>query len=388
MEIIKEKLLLDISNIYSKAIVNFNIELCPFQYHMSKFDVVEIPNDLVNDFYYYFYKRCINSSITMYKNEITQSINNLTQYCKDNLKSGHCLEKQLQEVDINDIKTITFNVNNHIPFVMRNANKHINETQNFINKYGNEPVIFIKTKTKEHYYDELKTINNSNDYVGNCNTILDNNPDIVSKLIKPFKKINGITYTNSSQMFISTIKGNGTEMHAAWATNIFFQIDGEKKWTFVHPNNSHLVYSVLSESGIYFYSYTRTFDLKDQSHKFELLKHCPRYSVILKPGDILFNPGMWWHGVKNISNNSIGIATRWTHDTYPTKSKLFLSVLGNRNIIKLSKDNLVKYGKSGLSNMDEHTEINGKNVRVSALEQMNTGRDGYLKKNKIFGKFT
>jgi hypothetical protein len=388
INVIKEINILNISNVYSKAVVNFNVKLDPFQYYMSEFDVVKIPNDLVDDFYNYFYKRCINASITMYKNEITQSINNLSQYCRDNIKNSRCLEKQLQEVDIDDVKAITFNVNNHIPFVMRNANKYTCETQNFIKKYGNEHVIFIKTKTKEHYYDELKTINNSNDYVGNCNTILDNNPEIVSKLIKPFKNINGITYNDSSQIFISTVKGNGTEMHAAWSTNFFFQIDGEKKWTFVHPNNSHFVYPLLSETGIYYSSYTKTFDLKDKSHNFELLKYCPRYSVILKPGDVLFNPGMWWHGVKNISKNSIGIATRWGHNNYPLKSKLFLSTLGNDNIIKLSKDNLKKYGETRLSIMDEHTEINGKSVRVSALEQMNTGRELVLKVNKIFGKFT
>jgi hypothetical protein len=38
--------------------------------------------------------------------------------------------------------------------------------------------------------------------------------------------------------------------------------------------------------------------------------------------------------------------------------------------------------------MDEHTIINGKTVRVSALEQMVTGYDGVSKINKIFGKFT
>ena len=189
-------------------------------------------------------------------------------------------------------------------------------------------------------------------------------------------------------MFISTVKGNGTEMHAAWSTNFFFQIDGLKKWTFVHPNNSHFVYPLLSESGMYYSSYSKTFDLKDKSHKFELLKYCPRYSVILKPGDILFNPGMWWHGVKNMSTNSIGIATRWEHNNHPIKSKLFLSTLGNNNIIQVSKDNLKKYGETRLSIMDEHTEVNGKSVRVSAFEQMNTGRNEFLKKSKIFGKFT
>ena len=379
----------DITNIYSKSIINLKVKLPPFQYYMSDFDMVDIPNDIVDNFYNYFYKRCSNASITMYKSEITHAINELSYYCKHNLKYTlkSNLKKSLQEININDIKSITYHVNNHIPFVIRNGNKNIYNTQDFIKKYGDEPVIFVRD-SKEHYYDLLKTINTSHDYVGNCNTILDNNPDIVTKLTKPFKSINGISYDDSCQMFISVIKGNGTEMHAAWATNFFFQIDGEKKWTFVHPNNTHLLYPLLSESGIYFSSFTRTFDLKDKSKQFNLLKYCPRYSVILKPGDILFNPGMWWHGVKNISHNSIGIATRWSHCAEPTKSKLFLATISNKILINIIKDNLKKYGETRISIMDEHTIINGKTVRVSALEQMVTGYDGVSKINKIFGKFT
>lgn len=383
-------ILLNAGNIYSKSIINLNVKMLPFQYYMSDFDVVNIPNDLVDNFYNYFYKRCSHASITMYRTEITDAINKLSYYCRHNLKHtlNYNLKQKLKEIDINDTKSITYHVNNHIPFVIRNGNKNIYKTQDFISKYGDEPVIFIKHDSKEHYYDLLKVINTSHDYVGNCSTILDKNRDIVSKLTALFESIDGISYCNNSQIFISVNKGNGTEMHAAWATNFFFQIDGKKKWTFVHPNNSHFIYPVLSKNGIYYSSFTRTFDLKDKSHDFELLKYCPRYSVILKPGDILFNPGMWWHGVKNISNNSIGIATRWNHSTEAIKSKLFLATLSNENIINLTKDNLKKYGETRVSLMDEHTEINGKTVRVSALEQMNTGYNELKSVNKIFGKFT
>ena len=82
-------------------------------------------------------------------------------------------------------------------------------------------------------------------------------------------------------------------MHAAWASNFFYQIDGEKEWTFVHPNNSHLLYPVQNSNGIYSVSCANTFNLQDKMKQFELLKYCPHYSVVLKPGDILFNPEMW-----------------------------------------------------------------------------------------------
>lgn len=69
-----KNILLNASNIYSKSVINLNVKMLPFQYYMSDFDVVNIPNDLVDNFYNYFYKRCSHASITMYRTEITDAI--------------------------------------------------------------------------------------------------------------------------------------------------------------------------------------------------------------------------------------------------------------------------------------------------------------------------
>jgi len=265
-------------------------------------------------------------------------------------------------------------VNNRLPFVIRNANKDIYKTHDFIRKHGNEPVVFV-TKEKRHYHDLLRTVYNTKDYVANCNTILDANPNLLPNTLQFDALGDDITFIKSAQMFISIKRGNGTEMHAAWASNFFYQIDGEKEWTFVHPNNSHFLYPVQSSNGIYSASYASTFNLKDKQQEFDLLRYCPRYTAILKPGDILFNPEMWWHGVKNITDASIGIATRWTHKVPAFKSSLWIAMLGNPELNKILLANVEKYGDMGLYNMDEHTVINGKTVRVSAIETMNTGRE-------------
>ena len=107
-----------------------------------------------------------------------------------------------------NIQAISFFVKNRIPFVIRNGNKHIYKTKDFILKYGNEPVVFIDSK-KKHYHDLLKTINNSNDYVGNCNTILDANPHLLPNTLQ-FEIFDHITFNKNAQMFISVKKGNGT----------------------------------------------------------------------------------------------------------------------------------------------------------------------------------
>jgi hypothetical protein len=43
-----------------------------------------------------------------------------------------------------------------------------------------------------------------------------------------------------------------------------------------------------------------------------------RYEVELEPGDVLFSPPWWWHDVRNTTEETIGLATRWI-DLRPKK---------------------------------------------------------------------
>ena len=40
-------------------------------------------------------------------------------------------------------------------------------------------------------------------------------------------------------------------------------------------------------------------------------KYCPTYSAVLEPGDILLNPPFWGHGIRNVTDKTVGVATRW-----------------------------------------------------------------------------
>ena len=35
------------------------------------------------------------------------------------------------------------------------------------------------------------------------------------------------------------------------------------------------------------------------------------FKTCLNPGDVLINPSWWWHAVKNVTDETIGCATRW-----------------------------------------------------------------------------
>jgi hypothetical protein len=44
---------------------------------------------------------------------------------------------------------------------------------------------------------------------------------------------------------------------------------------------------------------------------YPLWKYCPRFEVVLKPGDVLYNPPWYWHRIRNESSPTIGSASRW-----------------------------------------------------------------------------
>ncbi len=121
-------------------------------------------------------------------------------------------------------------------------------------------------------------------------------------------------YTNMkstwAQFFIGR-KGTGAAMHFAFAWNLFYMVDGTKKWFFVDPNDFYLAYPKFSGG----YGSGFMFGLYPDNYRKDLLpafKYCPYYSVELQPGDVLLNPAYWGHGVRNVSDKSVGIASRWS----------------------------------------------------------------------------
>ena len=44
---------------------------------------------------------------------------------------------------------------------------------------------------------------------------------------------------------------------------------------------------------------------------FPAFAHCPIFEVTLEPGDLLLNPPWWWHAVRNVSETTVGVASRW-----------------------------------------------------------------------------
>jgi len=144
---------------------------------------------------------------------------------------------------------------------------------------------------------ELIYINNFHSIFIDCK-ILQKDLDLIK-----LNEITPIQYSGTSQLFFGP-KGTGTTLHCALKSNIFYNVKGQKKWTFIDPKYSEYLTPVLSNNGYFVVSRLNYFNDKS------LLRNIPKFEYVLEEGDVLFNPSWWWHCVENLSEYTIGVANR------------------------------------------------------------------------------
>ncbi len=141
---------------------------------------------------------------------------------------------------------------------------------------------------------------------------------------------NRMTVFEAFQVFIGGDK-TITPLHNANQCNLFTQVVGEKEWRLYHhhdtaiidPNPARNVYRdapFKKEKG--------PFDPfnPDYEEQYELFKYIDSYSVLLKPGDVLWNPPYYWHAVRN-KGVSIGVGYRWLAPFYCFKQSFLYAFL-------------------------------------------------------------
>lgn len=120
-----------------------------------------------------------------------------------------------------------------------------------------------------------------------------------------------------AQMFLSVFQDTGALFHCANYNNLFYMIRGNKRWTFVDPANSFLIYPFFnsmfkdSKSWLTWQVVHSENSAEIIQQYFPLYRYAPKLVLDLKPGDMLMNPPWNWHMVENSGHESIGIATRW-----------------------------------------------------------------------------
>jgi hypothetical protein len=68
--------------------------------------------------------------------------------------------------------------------------------------------------------------------------------------LKQLEEITPLEYSGTSQLFFGP-KGTGTTLHCAAYSNIFYNVKGKKKWTFIDPKYSEYLSPVLSNNGFF-----------------------------------------------------------------------------------------------------------------------------------------
>jgi Cupin-like domain len=101
--------------------------------------------------------------------------------------------------------------------------------------------------------------------------------------------------------------GTSTEMHHAIISNLFVQVFGMKRWHLYPPWYSPLMYPVAKRNSFFVGKVDyRNPDLSSTP----LFQYADGFVTILSPGDVLYVPPLWWHGVSNVTT-SIALSYWW-----------------------------------------------------------------------------
>lgn len=181
--------------------------------------------------------------------------------------------------------------------------------KNIMKKYSEEDVYLTKPNEDEVYLGKIKEAENPETYVYNVEILFNKYNNLrylfEHERIQPYLKMD----FGYEQLFLGR-NGTGSPFHHAAVWNMFYQVDGIKRWSFVDPYDSFMAYPA--------YAFGRPAAIlqllwphKGNLDSFPAFAYCPVYTVDLEPGDVLFIPPMWWHAVDNLSPTSVGVASRW-----------------------------------------------------------------------------
>jgi len=146
-------------------------------------------------------------------------------------------------------------------------------------------------------------------YVANCEQLLVRHPELLEALDLDAYREWTRRRAYCAQLFIGARRSLGLYFHCANNWNVFTMLHGRKRWTLVHPAHSYFMYPIVSKASAYVASIIHHAEGPPGAD--DLYRFCPRYEVVLEPGDVLVNPPWWWHQVENLDDDTVGCASRW-----------------------------------------------------------------------------
>ena len=226
--------------------------------------------------------------------------------CDYTHKEGkHSLFKCIRSQNVAVIKNFQFKARS---WSVDKLLKEYGEKQFLLTQNGN---IFKNLKLMEIQGNDL--------YLANSGRFTDNIPNFLAHFApisckRLWSRADHLThrFMTSYQLFMSDHPDLGTPCHndLSGDCNLFFQIEGRKKWTFINPHFTLLIYPVFPPEPSYGESLIDRYDMKSEPRA-RLFQYCPHHEVTLEPGDVLFIPPYYWHNVTNLDARTLAVATRW-----------------------------------------------------------------------------
>lgn len=218
----------------------------------------------------------------------------------------------------------------------------------WMDNYANESVLcgtlseVVEDCTISTFFKELEA--GKPFYISGASNIFDNNAELHGMIdsqairdIEPGER-------TATQIFMG-VPDMGSDIHCALGINVFRQIVGQKKWWFIPPTQTAYLKPSWNVNG--FSAHTHTLVGKQGAEPSPWLTKLERYTITLNPGDILFNPPWFWHGIINLGESNdliIGAPSRYGKG-YSVKAAFFSNPLFTLNaFITLGR----KYGLKAL----------------------------------------
>lgn len=219
---------------------------------------------------------------------------------------------QLPRIDFNSIDPETFfqtYVYPQQPVIIENC-KYATQVQTLdetLQQYADKAVPLMNVNTGEHYVGPLSDLGDKEVVLSRGDKLIAENPEILAGFdlnrFIPYIRLNRF----SDQYFVSNC-ASGSTAHFDANTNLFFMLEGEKRWVLIDPNFFYLTYMIfLPMDGKTALSWMD----EDDTERCPLFNYCPRYEFTLKPGEMLFSPNYYLHSVRNETKKTVALGTRW-----------------------------------------------------------------------------
>ncbi len=265
------------------------------------------------------------------------------------------------------------------PVVLRGFMKDSRLTKDYtmdqlVEKFGEEDVL-LTTREKDGQLGKLKEVMKPKFYLHNSEVLFRKYPDIWDAL--ELHKLNpymGPQRCGYAQLFVGR-QGTGTPFHMASNVNMFYMIDGTKRWYFMDPKDLYMAGAIWiwgSAASLFIPLYPDDYD----ERALPAYKYCPYYTCDVHPGDVLYNPAWWPHAIRNMTDKTSAIASRWLHsgkvgsdlrcpeeDYNINRMASFIFMSGPKSVPFVHE---ILYEPS--PSYDEHSTLREKNVRFTHMQ--------------------